>query len=255
MTFFGLNNFFCIVLTVLFSIFNPFCFAQKVGIVLSGGGAGGLAHIGVLKALEEKNIKIDYISGTSVGALVGGLYASGYSPDDIQQLVLSDKFQRYAKGELEEKNQFHYKKNSETASWFTYKFGFDSDLTTYIPTNLINSIPIDFYMMELFTPASVIAKNNFDSLFIPFRCVAADIENKKSVVFKDGNLHTSIRASMTYPFYLKPISINGKFLFDGGLYNNYPVDVMKNDFNPDFIIGSIVTSNNPVPMMKIYISS
>ena len=221
--------------------------AQKIGVVLSGGGAGGLAHIGVLKALEDNNISIDYITGTSVGALVGGLYSAGYSPDEIKKLVTSEKFQRYTKGELEEKHKYHFKKNSETASWFTYNFGFDSVLIANIPTNIINSIPIDFYMMELFSPASLVAKNNFDSLFIPFRCVASDIENKKTIVFDKGNLHTSIRASMTYPFYLKPISIDGKLLFDGGLYNNFPVDVMTNDFKPDIIIGSVVTGNNPVP--------
>ena len=221
--------------------------AQKIGVVLSGGGAGGLAHIGVLKALEENNISIDYITGTSVGSLVGGLYASGYSLEEIKKLVTSEKFQRYTKGELEEKHKFHYKKNAVNASWFTYNFEFDSLLSTNIPTNIINSIPIDFFMMELFSPASIAAKNNFDNLLIPFRCVASDIENKKSIVFNSGNLHTAIRASMTYPFYLKPISINGKLLFDGGLYNNFPVDIMINDFKPDIIIGSVVTGNNPIP--------
>ena len=221
--------------------------AQKVGLVLSGGGAGGLAHIGVLKALEEKQISLDYITGTSVGALIGGLYASGYSPDQIKEFVLDEKFQRYTKGELEEKYKFHYKRSTESASWFTYNFGIDSVLSTNIPTNIINSIPIDFYLMELFTAASTQSNYNFDSLFIPFRCVASDIENKKVVVFKDGNLHAAVRASMTYPFYLKPITINGKLLFDGGLYNNFPVDVMKESFHPDFIIGSVVTDNNPIP--------
>jgi len=221
--------------------------AQKVGLVLSGGGAGGLAHIGVLKALEEKQISLDYITGTSVGALIGGLYASGYSPDQIKEFVLDEKFQRYTKGELEKKYKFHYKRSSESASWFTYNFGLDSVLSTNIPTNIINSIPIDFYLMELFTAASTQSNYNFDSLFIPFRCVASDIENKKVVVFKDGNLHSAVRASMTYPFYLKPITINGKLLFDGGLYNNFPVDVMKESFHPDFIIGSVVTDNNPIP--------
>jgi len=221
--------------------------AQKVGLVLSGGGAGGLAHIGVLKALEEKQISIDYVTGTSVGALIGGLYSSGYTPDQIKELVLNEKFQRYTKGELEEKYKFHYKRSTESASWFTYNFGLDSVLSTNIPTNIINSIPIDFYLMELFAAASTKSRNNFDSLLIPFRCVASDIENKKVVVFNKGYLHEAVRASMTYPFYLKPITIDGKLLFDGGLYNNFPVDVMKESFHPDFIIGSVVTDNNPIP--------
>ncbi len=229
------------------TIYTTPVYAQKVGLVLSGGGAGGLAHIGVLKALEEKKISVDYITGTSVGALIGGLYASGYSPDEIKKFVLDEKFQRYTKGELEEKYKFHYKKSTESASWFTYNFGIDSVLSTNIPTNIINSIPIDFYLMELFTAASTKSNYNFDSLLIPFRCVASDIENKKVVVFKNGILHEAIRASMTYPFYLKPITINGKLLFDGGLYNNFPVDVMRESFHPDFVIGSVVTDNNPKP--------
>lgn len=228
-------------------LFSGELFSQKIGVVLSGGGAGGLAHVGVLKALEENNIPIDYITGTSVGALVGGLYAAGYSPDEIEKLVTSQKFIDFTKGNLEEKYRYHFKKNAENASWFSYRFGFDSVFVTNIPTNLINSVPIDFYMMELFSPSCTVAKNDFDSLFVPFRCVASDIEDKKSVVFKNGDLSIAIRSSMTYPFYLRPISVDGKLLFDGGLYNNFPSNIMMEDFNPDFIIGSVVTGNTPNP--------
>ena len=102
-------------------------------------------------------------------------------------------------------------------------------------------------MTEFFARPSAAAEYNFDSLFIPFRCVAADIEAKESVVFKSGDLGEALRASMSYPFYLKPISVNGKLLFDGGLYNNFPSDIMYNDFYPDLIIGSNVTGNEPAP--------
>ena len=222
-------------------------YSQKIGVVLSGGGGGGLAHIGVLKALEENNIPIDYITGTSIGALIGGMYAAGYSPEEMEEIVKSEKFQSFSRGELEKKYHYYFRKNGVTASWFSYNFSLDSALITNIPVNLINSIPIDFYMMEMLTPSSTLAKNNFDSLFVPFRCVASDIEDKKSVIFKSGDLPVAIRASMTYPFYLRPISVDGKLLFDGGLYNNFPSNVMKEDFNPDFIIGSAVSGNSPNP--------
>ncbi|HEY1040377.1 MAG TPA: patatin-like phospholipase family protein, partial [Bacteroidia bacterium] len=232
---------------MVLSIFASNAKAQKVGVVLSGGGGGGLAHIGVLKALEDNEIPIDYITGTSIGALIGGFYAAGYSPEEIEKFVQSSKFQGFTKGEMEEKYRYYFRKSEDNASWFSYKFSFDSLLVTNIPTNLINSVPIDQYMMELFSPASATAGYNFDSLFVPYRCVASDIEDKKSVVFEKGNLSVAIRASMTYPFYLRPISVNDKLLFDGGLYNNFPSNIMVEEFNPDFVIGSIVTGNSPNP--------
>lgn len=219
--------------------------AQKVGVVLSGGGAGGACHVGVLKALEEKNIPIDYITGTSIGALVGALYASGYDVNEIEKIVTSDKFVNLTKGDLEKKYQYYFFKKEDDASWITIKVSFDSSLVTNIPTNVINSVPIDYELTHYFSNAAAGAAYNFDSLFIPFRCVASDIETKKTVVFQKGDLNQAIRASMTYPLYLKPIKVDGKILFDGGLYNNFPADVMNSHFNPDYIIGSVVTSANP----------
>ena len=219
--------------------------AQKVGVVLSGGGAGGACHVGVLKALEEKNIPIDYITGTSIGALVGGLYASGYSVEEMEKIVASEKFANLTKGIVDKKYQYYFFKKEDDASWITLKVSFDSSLISNLPTNLINSAPVDFEILNYFSTAAGAAAYNFDSLFIPFRCVASDIENKKSVVFRNGNLNQAIRASMTYPLYLKPIRVDGHILFDGGLYNNFPADIMTNDFNPDYIIGSVVTSVNP----------
>ncbi|HKC69002.1 MAG TPA: patatin-like phospholipase family protein, partial [Bacteroidia bacterium] len=219
--------------------------AQKVGIVLSGGGAGGACHVGVLKALEENNIPIDYITGTSIGALIGGYYAAGYSIEEIEKIVTSEKFAELTRGYIDKKYQYYFFRKEDDASWITLKVSFDSSLVTNIPTNVINSVPIDFEMVNYFSNAAAAANYNFDSLFVPFRCIASDIENKKSIVFKDGKLNQAIRASMTYPMYLKPIRVNEKILFDGGLYNNFPADVMNTDFNPDYIIGSVVTSANP----------
>ncbi len=220
-------------------------YSQKIGVVLSGGGAGGACHVGVLKALEENNIPIDYIVGTSVGGLIGAMYTSGYSPEEIEKIVVSDKFTHLLKGEVEKKYQYYYFKKDDDASWVTLRVSFDSLFATNIPTNFVNSVPVDFGMAEFFTQQSSVTGDCFDSLFIPFRCVAADVENKKPVVFNYGPLNQAVRASMTYPFYFHPITVDGKTLFDGGLYSNFPANVMVKDFNPDFIIGSVVTALNP----------
>lgn len=221
--------------------------SQKIGLVLSGGGASGLSHIGVLKALEENSIPIDYISGTSIGSLIGAYYAIGYSPAEIENIVKTSFFKSITKGDLPAKYEYMVKKREDYASWLTFKLNIKDHYLKNLPTNVINSIPIDYYLMETFTGVSNSVNNNFDSLFIPFRCVASDVQNKKSVIFKHGDLSSSVRASMSYPFYLRPISIDGKLLFDGGLYNNFPTDVMYNDFNPDFIIGSNVAEKNLAP--------
>lgn len=215
--------------------------------MLSGGGASGLCHVGVMKALEENNIPIDYICGTSIGGLIGAYYAIGYSPKEIEDLVKTTFFQSITRGDLPVKYEYMIKKREDFAAWFTLKYNFKDNYLKNLPTNVINSVPIDYYLMETFTGVSNKFNNNFDSLFVPYRCVAADVENKKPVIFKNGDLPSAIRASMSYPFYLRPISLEGHLLFDGGLYNNFPTDVMVKDFNPDFIIGSNVAEKNPRP--------
>lgn len=221
--------------------------AQKVGLVLSGGGASGIAHIGVLKALEENDIPIDYITGTSIGAFVGGLYSIGYSPTEIETLFKNKRFTNIASGEIDKKYLGYFNTREADASWISLKLKIDSIFSPLIPTNIISPIPLDLAMMELFSSASAASNYNFDSLYIPFRCVASDIELKQSLVFRNGNLNEAIRASMSYPFFIKPITINGKLLFDGGLYNNFPSNIMYDDFYPDFIVGSNVTGNSPPP--------
>ncbi len=221
--------------------------SQKVGVVLSGGGASALAHVGVLKALEENNIPIDYITGTSMGAMIGAMYACGFTPDEIEQFITSESFHKQAMGNVEDKHIYVFKKREENASWITIKLALDSTLETTLPTNLVDPIPIDFTLMEYTSTASAAANYNFDSLMVPFRCIASDIESKKSVLFKSGDLGESVRASMSYPFYLKPIMVDGKLLFDGGIYNNFPSNVMYDEFFPDIIIGSNVSNNEAPP--------
>ncbi len=232
---------------LLLIFFNSELLAQKIGLVLSGGGASGLSHIGVLKALEENGIPINYITGTSIGSLIGAYYSIGYTPSEIESIVKSTFFKSVTKGDIPVKYEYMVKKREDYASWLTFKLDFKNNYLKNLPTNIINSIPIDYYLMETFCGVSNSVNNNFDSLFVPFRCIASDVENKQAVVFGKGDLSSSVRASMSYPFYLRPISINGKLLFDGGLYNNFPTDVMTNDFKPDFIIGSNVAEKNLPP--------
>jgi NTE family protein len=237
--------YFCLLL-LLFSL--P-CFSQreKVGVVLSGGGAAGMAHIGVLKALEENHIPIDYITGTSAGAMIGCMYAMGYTPAQMEKLVKSQEFRDWTYGNLDDRFTYFFKKKDGNASWAIFKLSLDSSFTANLPTNIISSVPIDFALMEMTAKAAAAAHYNFDSLMVPFRCLASDVESKKSVVFRKGDLGQAIRASMSYPFYLHPITVDGKILFDGGLYNNFPTDVMYHDFYPDFIIGSNVAGKWHAP--------
>jgi NTE family protein len=233
---------------LLFTVFTASTiFSQKVGLVLSGGGATGFSHIGVIKALEERGIPIDYITGTSAGALVGSMYSIGYSPAEIEEYVLSERFQLMSSGKLERNQEFLFQKDDEDASLIDLAFSKDSILKKSLPTNYIRPTLLDFEMMYVLGTIGASCGENFDSLFVPFRCVAADIYNKKSVVFSNGKLNQAVRASMTYPFFVNPIRINGQLLFDGGLYNNFPSDVMYNDFAPDYMIGSNVAGNATPP--------
>ena len=230
---------------IVFSSFflNSTVYAQSVGLVLSGGGANGIAHVGVIKALEENNIPIDFITGTSSGAFVGAMYAAGYTPQEMEAFFTSDQFQRMTKGEIEVKDRFFFKEHYNGAAMVKLRFSKDLSIPLSLPTNLVAPSSVDYQLMQIFAGANSAAKGNFDSLFVPFRCVAADIDRKEEYVFKNGDLSTAVRASFTYPFYLKPIQVDGRILFDGGLYNNFPHDQMTKNFNPDFIIGIKVTSN------------
>ncbi|MDR2011178.1 MAG: patatin-like phospholipase family protein [Bacteroidales bacterium] len=247
-----LNNFTkaFILLMISFIVLNNHVISQSVGLVLSGGGAKGMAHIGVIRALEENNIPIDYIVGTSMGAIIGGLYATGLSPDEMEQLLKDKKFINYYRGVIPEEYTYYYKKSNPDASFLRLPlFKKDGSTTISLPTNLIPTQPLDFGMMEYFAQSTAVSGKNFDCLFIPFRCVGADIYNNKEKAFSEGDLGMAIRASMTFPLFFKPVEIDSILYFDGGIYNNFPVDVMRNEFNPDITIGVVVSSyiNKPNP--------
>ena len=236
---------------ILFITFNLIFFVapaqQKIGIVLSGGSASALAHIGVLKALEEHGIPIDYITGTSAGAFIGSIYASGYSPQEIEDYILSDEFKIATSGELKPNQRFLFRAEDINASFFPISLSQKNLLQTSLPTNFTESALMDYEMLKLLGTTSASVNNNFDSLFVPFRCVASDIAKKQSIIFSKGYLNEAVRASMTFPFYYKSIMIDSVLLFDGGLYNNFPSDVMYTDFDADFIIGSNVSFNAELP--------
>lgn len=240
------QNRFILLIILSCLVVNP-SYSQKLGLVLSGGGSRGVAHIGVLKALEEKQVPIDYIAGTSMGAVIGGLYAAGYTIPQIEELVLSKDFSKWLSGDIDKRYKYYFKSPPPDASWVSFKFDYDSVLKYSLPINVISPYFMDFAMMEIFSGASAASDYNFDSLFIPFRCVASDIENNESIVLKNGNLGSAVRASMTYPFYFKPIKLQGKLLFDGGMYNNFPASVVYEEFFPDIIIGSKVAGNTGPP--------
>ena len=160
--------------------------AQRVGLVLSGGGASGFAHIGVLKALEENNIPIDYITGTSAGALVGSMYACGYTPLEIEAYVLSNKFQLMTSGAVEPRQEFLLREPEIDAGMLSLSFSKDSIFQKSLPTNYVRPELLDYELMRLLGVPSAALNNNFDSLFVPFRCVASDIAAKKSTVLTRG---------------------------------------------------------------------
>ncbi len=215
---------------------------QKVGLVLSGGGAKGIAHVGVLKALEENDIPIDYIIGTSMGGIIGGSYASGMSPSLIEEIVLSDEFLNWIRGRTEEGQDYYYFKNEMTPSFIRFNLSLDSTFSVLFNTSIAKDITLNFALAEKFAQPSAIAKNNFDSLFVPFRVMVSDIFTQTEITLDHGSLSDALRATQTVPWFYNPIRIDGKYLFDGGVYNNFPVDVIQDVFNPDIIIGSNVSS-------------
>lgn len=228
----------------------PFVQAQKVGLVLSGGGAKGMTHIGIIRALEENNIPIDYITGTSMGAIIGSLYAMGYSPDDMEALLRSEDFKRWYSGQVEPEYGYYFKQNRSTPEFFNIRFSFKDSLhikPQILPTSMVNPIQMNLVFVELFARATAACSGDFNRLFVPFRCIASDVYNKRPLIMRRGDLGDAVRASMSFPFVFKPIEIDSVLAYDGGIYNNFPTDIMREDFKPEVIIGSVVAANPGKP--------
>jgi NTE family protein len=216
--------------------------AQKVAVVMSGGAAKGLAHIGMLKALEENEIPVDFVAGTSMGGIVAGCYAAGMSPTQIEDIMLTEDLNRWITGQLEEGFNFYYYKDDIEPSFVRLNLLLDSTFNLNLNTSIANDISLNFAIAEKMAQPSAIARGNFDSLFVPLRVMASEIFTQKEIVLKNGSLGDALRATQTVPFFYTPIRINGQYLFDGGVYNNFPVDVAEKEFQPDIIIGCNVSS-------------
>ena len=227
--------------------------AQKVGLVLSGGGAKGMAHIGVIRALEENGIPIDYVTGTSMGAVIGSLYAMGYSPDEMENLIRSDDFKNWYMGTKDVNYQFFFKQASPTPALVSAQIAIRDSMTVIRPmvNSVVDPLQMNLAFVDVFAGASAACHNDFNDLFVPFRAVASDVFNKNSIVLSKGDLGDAVRASMSFPFVFRPIRIDSIIAYDGGIYDNFPVDVMVNEFKPDFIVGSVVAVSPGTPEIKI----
>ena len=214
-----------------------------VGLVLSGGGSKGIAHIGVIQALEDNDIPIDYVTGTSMGAIVGGLYAMGYTPAEMLDLILSRDFGYWSTGRIDPDLTFYFNREEPSPVMINVPIG--PKPGPKVPASLISPLPMNFAFMELFAPATAACGGDFDRLMVPFRCVASDIDARRMKVLRGGSLGDAIRASMSFPIVFQPTEIDSALLYDGGIYDNFPVDVMLRDFAPDVIFG--VTVNTPTP--------
>ena len=227
----------------------------KIGLVLAGGGAKGLYHIGVIKALEENDIPIDYVSGTSMGAIIGALYASGYSLEEMIQIVTSGKVEQWVSGKVDDKYRYLYQERADSPTMLQIYANTRRDSTAMkqgavrlsLPQSFINTAQIDMALNELFAQASAACEGDFDRLMIPFRCIATDMNAHEPVEFSKGDLPFAVRASMSYPLVFRPVADKqGRILVDGGCYNNFPWQPLVEDFNPDFLIGSqCVADNDP----------
>lgn len=208
----------------------------KIGLVLSGGGAKGLAHIGVLKVLEEEGIPIDYITGTSMGSIVGGLYACGYSVDRIEKLTRSINWDELLLDQISRRNISIEEKDDFG------KYILEFPLVkgrVQLPKGMVDGQKVSILLSRLTWQVHSIS--DFDKLPIPFRCVATDIVNVKPVVLKSGYLPDAVRASMAIPSFFNPIEIDGRLLVDGGVIRNFPVEDAR-DMGADIIIGVEVSA-------------
>lgn len=224
---------------------------QSVGLVLSGGGAKGIAHVGVIKALEDNDIPIDYVTGTSMGAIVGSLYSCGWSPAQMMELFTSSDFGDWSTGTINRKYIYYYDQPTPTPQWASVNLSFRQDKSIssqIIPTSLISPLPMNMEFLKLYGPYTEQCDGNFNQLFVPFRCVASDVYHKHKVVFSEGSLGDAVRASMSFPLVFRPIEVDSILLYDGGIYDNFPTNVMQKDFDPDFIIGVSVSGADSKPI-------
>ncbi len=223
------------VIVVVCCLLHFICFSQnerpKVGLVLSGGGAKGFAHIGVLKVLEDAGVKIDYIGGTSIGAVIGGLYAAGYNARQLDSIFKSTNYDALINDYIPRTSKNFYEKRNDELYAFALPF---DKFKIGVPIALSKGL-YNFNMLNKLIYA-VKDIRDFSQLSIPFVCVATDIETGVAVVLKNGYLAQCIQASASFPTLYSPVEIDGRMLIDGGVSNNYPVEEIRK-MGADIIIG------------------
>ncbi|MGM9776621.1 MAG: patatin-like phospholipase family protein [Candidatus Coprenecus sp.] len=228
----------------------------RIGLVLSGGGAKGAAHIGVLKVLEELDIPVDYIAGTSMGSIIGAMYAAGYDPYEMDSIISNLDWSRYMMDKIDREYLSYSEKKRKREFLFSIPLSFGQSKKTKEESradakSFISSLPAGVIggnnLITLFNSLFVGYQDslNFKDLPIPFACVATDIVTGDEVVFKDGRLPYAIRASMAIPGVFSPVRIENMVLADGGMVNNFPVDVCKS-MGADIVIG-VKVAGNKVP--------
>ncbi|WP_346863591.1 patatin-like phospholipase family protein [uncultured Draconibacterium sp.] len=236
--------YFSLLLLVVFTI-NGFAQVQdnkegnkrpKVGLVMSGGGAKGFAYIGLLKVLEEVDMPIDYIGGSSMGAITAALYSVGYSAETISQIIREQDWDSFI-SDVQERKYVSFEEKL-----FSDKFVFTLPLQgngVSLSKSLNTSFNIDLMLNNLFAPVAQIS--DFSQLPVPFLCVGTDLLTGEAIVLKKGNLARAVRASMAIPGYFSPTKYDGRYLIDGGVVNNYPAEYVK-EMGADIIIGLDVQS-------------
>jgi NTE family protein len=227
----------------LFLLFIPPCFAQvveekiepalarvagrpKVGLVLSGGGARGVAHVGVLKVLEQLRVPVDFIAGTSMGSLVGGIYASGMSPDEMEKRIKAIDWEDVFRDNPARKDIPWRQKRDDYEGLYGLELGF-RDGKIFLPLGTTSGYKFEFLMTDFVGLEEGRAARSFDTLPIPYRAVAMDLESGDMKVFDRGVLVKAMRASMSIPAAFAPVEIGGRLYVDGGMVRNLPVDVAR----------------------------
>ena len=210
----------------------------KIGLALSGGGARGSAHIGVIKALEELNVPIDYIAGTSMGAIVGGIYAAGYNADELKQILEEMDWTDAISDSLPRREHTMRKKALDSEFLIPFRVGLNKG-GIQLPLGVVEGQHLDQVFHRILLPAQGI--RDFDQLPIPFRAVATDLVTGGEVVLSSGSLADSLRASMSVPGVFAPVKIDGLILVDGGMVNNLPINVVR-DMGADIVIAVDISS-------------
>ncbi len=196
----------------------------RIAVVLSGGGARGLAHIGVLKALHEMRVPVDCIVGTSMGALVGGMYATGMSPSQIEQMVAENDLAKFFDDLPPRAERPYIIKRDDYRPLFDFSLGVNSD-GIQLPAGVSAGYRFELFIKEMIGLGSTSSNLDFDTLPTPFRATATNLENGKLKVFKRGDIARVMRASMSLPAIIAPVQFEGQTYIDGGFVENLPVDV------------------------------